>query len=147
MTVNSKKKGNLWENKLAKWLTEHGIKAWKDSASGGGNREKGDIGNNVDLTIESKSAKSILLMPWWKQTCESASKHGNTPALFIHQDGMPDNEWLVVMHSEDFVEMLKKSREEKEVVEVEANPMENREVRFKTERAISSLKELLKVLP
>ncbi len=38
--VNVKKKGNAWENRLAQWLTENGVKAFKDSASGGGNREK-----------------------------------------------------------------------------------------------------------
>ena len=47
--INPKKKGNLWENRLANWLKDNGIRAWKDGASGGGNREKGDIGNNLDM--------------------------------------------------------------------------------------------------
>jgi hypothetical protein len=110
--TNSKKKGNLWENKLANWLHDHGIKAWKDGHSGGGNREKGDVGNNIDCTIESKCAKTVKLMEWWRQTEHSASIHKNQPVLFIHQDGMSDSEWLVVMHSEDWVEMAKSSRPE-----------------------------------
>ena len=104
--MNVKKKGNLWENKLANWFRDHGVKAWKDGASGGGNREKGDVGNNLDMTIESKAAKTIKLMDWWKQVERSASMHHNQPVLFIHQDGMPDNEWLVVMHSEDWIDMV-----------------------------------------
>ena len=105
--VNSKKKGNIWENKLANWLIDNGIKAWKDGYSGGGNREKGDVGNNINCTVESKAGKAIKLMDWWRQVEKSASLHGNSPVLFIHQDGMPDKEWLVVIHSNDWLELIK----------------------------------------
>lgn len=104
--INSKKKGNKWENKLANWLRDNGIKAWKDGGSGGGSREKGDVGNNLDLTIESKAAKTIKLMDWWKQVCKAASIHHNSPVLFIHQDGMPDNNWIVCIDSEDWIELM-----------------------------------------
>lgn len=103
---NSKKKGNTWENKLANWLNSHGFKAWKD-ASSGSHLERGDIGNNMNLTIESKAAKKVALMEWWKQVEYSAMQQKNEPVLFIHVDGMPDNEWLVVMHSEDWIERMK----------------------------------------
>lgn len=106
--INCKKKGNLWENRLAHWLTDHGYKAWRDGYSGGGSREKGDIGNNMDMTIESKAGKNINLMEWWRQVDKNASIHHNSPVLFIHQDGMRVDEWLVVMNSEDWIEMLKK---------------------------------------
>lgn len=118
--MNSKKKGNAWENRLAAWLHSHGIKAWKDGASGGGNREKGDIGNNLDMTIESKACKKPLLEKWWEQTCRAASKHRNSPVLFIHLDGMPDREWMVVMHSNDWVEMVKNAKQVPQIVEVAA---------------------------
>ncbi len=110
--INSKKKGNLWENRLANWLYDKGYKAWRDGGSGGGSREKGDIGNNMDLTIESKAGKSIKLMDWWKQVEKSASIHHNSPTLFIHQDGMRVNEWLVVLHSEDWIELIKNQSKE-----------------------------------
>lgn len=105
--INVKKKGNLWENKLANWLTDNGIKASKDGHSGGGSREKGDIVNNIDCTIESKACKKIELMEWWRQVEKNASTQGNSPLLFIHQDGMKDKEWLVTMHSEDWLFMVK----------------------------------------
>lgn len=107
--MNSKKKGNKWENNLANWLRDHGVKAWKDASSGAGSREKGDIGNNLDMTIESKAAKTIKLMEWWEQVDYAAAIHHNQPVLFIHQDGMRKNEWLVVMHSEDWIELVKTS--------------------------------------
>lgn len=143
--TNSKKKGNAWENRLAAWLASHGFRAWKDGASGGGNREKGDVGNGLDMTIESKAAKTVLLMQWWRQVCSAASKHRNSPVLFIHQDGMGEGQWLVVMHSEDWAEMLKKSR--REVERVEVPQPESRDVRYRTERLKQATADLLKVLP
>ena len=114
--INSKKKGNVWENRLANYLTDHGMKAWKDGHSGGGTREKGDIGNNMDLTIESKAGKTIKLMEWWRQVEKSASIHHNSPVLFIHQDGMRVDEWLVVMHSEDWMEAMRESEGFKKLI-------------------------------
>lgn len=110
--INSKKKGNLWENNLANWLNDNGIKAWKDGASGGGNREKGDIGNNIDMTIESKASKNIKLMEWWAQVKKSAELHQNIPVLFIHKDGMADENWLVIMSNHDWLEAIKKPQVE-----------------------------------
>jgi Holliday junction resolvase len=108
--ANAKKKGNIWENKLANWLRSHGFKATKDPSSGS-HSERGDIVNEMNLTIESKSCKTVKLMEWWKQVDYAASQQKNEPALFIHVDGMRDNEWLVVMHSEDWIEHMKKDEQ------------------------------------
>lgn len=139
MMVNVKKKGNVWENKLANWLIDNGIKAWKDAQSGGGNREKGDVGNNIDMTMESKAAKKIELMSWWKQVVASASKHKNSPVLFIHQDGMPDNEWLVVMHSEDWMDLVKGK------LDIDTDYVDPQK-RWVIKQAIESLKKVLKII-
>ena len=109
--INSKRKGNKWELNLAKWLRLNGIKAYRESSSGGGNAERGDIINNMNFTIESKAAKNINLMEWWRQVCHSASMHHNSPVLFIHQDGMARDSWLVVMESGDWLELIKQSNE------------------------------------
>lgn len=120
MAINSKKKGNAWENRLANWFLSHGFKAWKDGASGGQNREKGDVGNTIDFTIESKAAKNIQLPTWWRQVKESARLHNNPPVLFIHQNGMRSNppEWFVVMSSDDWIEMLKGYKEPESVLDL-----------------------------
>lgn len=111
--TNSKKKGNVWENKLANWLNSHGFKASKDPSSGS-HLERGDISNSMNLTIESKAAKTVKLMEWWKQVEYAATQQRNEPVLFIHVDGMPDSEWLVVMHSEDWIERMKGNVETKQ---------------------------------
>lgn len=135
--VNVKKKGNVWENRLAEYLTSKGIRAWKDSASGGGNREKGDIGNDLDFCIESKAAKNIKLMEWWGQVSRSASQQQNSPVLFIHQDGMPAQEWLVVMHSEDWVEFVQNEKQ---------SEYTDPKLKWAIKSAIDSLKRVLKLL-
>lgn len=142
--TNSKKKGNAWENKLAGWLHSHGFKAWKDGASGGGNREKGDIGNNIDMTIESKAAKTIALPDWWRQVTRSALMHHNAPVLFIHQDGMPDLEWMVVMHSEDWVELVKAAKQASVVIS--GVPSNDREKTYALDQLRIALARVTKVI-
>lgn len=150
--MNSKKKGNKWENTLANWFYGHGFKAWKDGKSGGGDREKGDIGNNLDMTIESKAAKIILLTKWWRQTCEAASKHHNQPVLFIHQDGMAKKppEWLVVMSSADWIELVKEaytgSEKPKTDVHGVLDAQRGRDLKYAGEKLIRALKDYQKLL-
>lgn len=135
--INSKKKGNLWENKLAHWLSANGIKASRDSASGGGSREKGDIVNNIDCTIESKASKNIKLAEWWEQVENSANIHHNTPLLFIHKDGMAEDEWLVVMNNYDWLELVKKEKT------IDTNYQDSR-IKWDIQNAITALKKLIK---
>lgn len=104
--VNAKKKGNAGENKFANWLLSHGIKAGRDSASGGG-LAKGDIHNDLDLTIEVKTVKGIGLKEAWRQVDGDAALARNAPLLAIHFDGMPENTWLIVQHSNDWIEQIK----------------------------------------
>lgn len=105
--VNAKKKGNAGEHAFSHWLMSHGIKAFRNSMSGG-SVWKGDIANNLDMTIEVKTVKKINLLEAWTQVNKDASVAHNSPVLAIRFDHMPKDEWLVVMHSEDWVEMVKK---------------------------------------
>lgn len=104
--INVKKKGNKGENAFANFLIDNGIKAWKDGASGGGNREKADIGNNINIHFEVKTVKKISLMEVWKKACFECNKTHNLPVLAIHFDGMPDKEWLMVLSSDHFIDLL-----------------------------------------
>lgn len=105
--VNAKKKGNAGENKFANWLIKNGIKAWKDGASGGGNNEKGDVGNNLNLHFEVKTVKKIGLQEVWKKALHECGKTHNIPVLAIHFDNMPEEEWLMVLPSDYFIDLLK----------------------------------------
>lgn len=105
--MNSKKKGNHGEHELAHWLVENGIKAFRNSMSGG-SIWKGDIANSLDLTIEVKTVKRINLLEAWAQVNTDASKARNSPLLAIRFDHMPKREWLMVLHSEDWLNLIKK---------------------------------------
>ena len=140
--IKTKKKGNKGENNFANWLKDNGIKAWKDGMSGGGNREKADVGNNINANFEVKTVKAINLHKAWQQTTKCAEMTHNTPYLVIHFDGMPENSWLMVIDNWDWLEIFKKSQGDKIV---EYTPEEDsREKKYKIQRAIQALKELLK---
>src|SRR3990167_7298227 len=115
--MNSKRKGNAGENEFSAWLNDNGIKAWKDSMSGGGTREKGDIGNNIDCTIEVKTVKKLNLQSVWQKLSINAGKHQNSPLLAIHFDGFPKDKWLVVLDNHDWLALIKKTEEEKVTTE------------------------------
>jgi Holliday junction resolvase len=105
--VNVKKKGNAGENAFANWLHSHGVKAYRNGSSGAG-LHKGDINNAVDCTFEVKTVKKINLKDAWYQVNRDASIAHNMPVLAIRFDGTPKDEWLITIHSEDFIEMLKR---------------------------------------
>lgn len=108
--INAKKKGNAGEHAFAHWLEDNGIKAFRNSMSGG-SIWKGDIANNLDLTIEVKTVKKINLIKCWRQVSKDASMAHNSPLLAIHMDGMPQNNWLMVLDSNDWLELIKNNEQ------------------------------------
>ena len=105
--MNNKKKGNHGENEFANWLHEHGVKAYRNGRSGAG-MYKGDINNSVDCTFEVKTVKKLSVLEAWQQVNRDASIAHNMPVLAVHYNNMPKREWLITIHSEDFIEMLKR---------------------------------------
>lgn len=105
--MNAKKKGNAGEHLLAHYLKDNGIPAWRNAMSGG-TVWKGDIGNNIGLSIEVKTVKHLNLLKAWKQCLEDSDTGGGEPTLAIHFDNMGKNEWLMVIHSEHWLELIKK---------------------------------------
>jgi len=106
--MNAKKKGNAGEWAFAHWLKEKGLGNAFRNAMSGGSVWKGDIANSLDLTIEVKTVKRINLQDAWRQVAKDSSTAHNSPLLAIHFDNMPKDEWLIVIHSEDWAELQKK---------------------------------------
>lgn len=104
--INGKKKGNKGEHEFSHWLMENGVKAFRNSMSGG-SIWKGDIANNLDYTIEVKTVKRINLQDAWWQVQKDSSLAKNVPLLAIHFDGMGNKQWLIIQHSEDWLESIK----------------------------------------
>lgn len=104
--MNAKRKGNAGEHKFAHWLMANGIKAFRNSMSGG-SIWKGDIANDLDMTIEIKTVKKLNLQECWRQVEADAGKARNTPVLAVKFDKMPSESWLVCMESSDWLALVK----------------------------------------
>ena len=139
MSVNSKKKGNFWENRWSDWLNNHGIKAWKDGQSGGGNRVKSDVDNNIDIHFEMKAGKQVpkKIYDFYDQATKDAEKTHNTPYVITHRDGRPKEEFLVIMNCYDWLDLY---RGENEVGDIDKND------KWVIKKAIDILKQVLKLL-
>lgn len=112
--INAKKKGNHGENEFSNYLQSHGFKAWRNSSSGAG-INKGDINNQIEIdgigvNIEVKTVKKINLMKCWRQTNKDASVSHTSPVLAVRFDHMPPREWLITIHSDDFMALLKNQK-------------------------------------
>jgi len=144
--VNAKKKGNRGENVFAEFLRDNGFKAYKDSASGA-STHKSDIVNGLDYSMEIKTVKKIGLKGAWKQVARDSSLARNAPLLAIHFDGMPDKEWLVCIHSNDWIELEKNARQSpKNTPQTIETTYTDNSIKYKTQRVITELKELIKLL-
>lgn len=105
--INSKRKGNNNELALASLFREHGFKVWRDSASGAGNGDKGDLNNDMGFCFEAKCGKSINVWDAWEQVKQSSAMNKNIPVLLLRRDGMPKDEHIVGMHILDWIELVK----------------------------------------
>ena len=107
--INAKKKGNAGEHSFAHWMISHGFKAFRNSMSGG-SVWKGDVANDLDITFEVKTVKKINLLKAYQQVSRDASIAHNTPVLAIRFDHMPKDNWLMVINSEDWIELMKNQK-------------------------------------
>lgn len=136
MGKSVKDKGNDGELRFAAFLRDHGLKAFKQ-ASSGAHASKGDITNSIDCTIEVKTVAKINLKEAWGQVEGDASMARNQPVLAIQYDGMRPNEWLMVMHSEDWVELMKREQPEEQVPD--------QRKKYALQRLVESAKAVIKL--
>lgn len=134
--TNAKRKGNSGEHAFARFLESHGLSAHRNTMSGG-SIWKGDIGNSFNATIEVKTVKKINLQEAWRQVAKDSAVARNMPLLAIRFDRMPEGEWLIVTHSEDWIDLLLKEKSDVKT---------NKEKSWIVKKAIDSLKSALKEL-
>ena len=138
--TNVKRKGNNGELALAKFLSDNGVKCFRNSSSGGG-LNKSDLHNSIGYNIEVKTVGRINLQEAWKQSERDASKTHTTPSLFIHFDRMREDEWLVVLNINDWLELI---LGESEDIKPEIDTQKGRNIAYKLETARNAVKALLK---
>lgn len=138
---NPKRKGNAGERDFADWLQSKGVKAYRNSSSGN-NQWKSDVHNNLGLNIEVKTVKRLNLLEAWKQTDRDSSLAKTSPLLAVHFDRMPQNEWLIVLHSEDWIEMLSQPPQ----TQPASIPSDTRELKYLLDQLKLSTQRVLKKL-
>jgi Holliday junction resolvase len=144
--VNAKKKGNAGENQFATFLRSHGFKAFRDSASGG-STHKSDIVNGLDYSMEVKTVKKLNLKACWRQVSRDSSIAHNSPLLAIHLDGMPENEWIIGIHSNDWIELEKTARQQPKIEPTSTNePQYDREIIYALQQLKSQINRVSKLL-
>jgi len=136
MPINSKKKGNKFENQVANFFTDNGIKMSRDSASGAGTREKGDVSNSQNFHLECKAVKKINLLKVWNKAKVECKKTHNKPVLAIRFDNMPEGEFLITISNDHFLELLTGGQ---------TMPEMDIKNKYKIQRLVDAAKELLKI--
>jgi len=139
--ANSKKKGNLWENRWAKWLREHGISANRNSSSGAG-VVKSDVTNDIDINFEVKSGKQVpkKVYDFYEQSVKDADMTHNTPYVVMHRDGRTEDEFLIVMNNYDWLDLWRKAKEPKTV------NSDDRELKWSLKVLKDTIAKILKIL-
>lgn len=108
--MNVKKKGNEGEDDFSLFLREHGFNARRDGNSGG-RLHKSDIVNGLDYSIELKTVNKLNLQEAWRQVSRDSSLARNAPLVAVHFDEMPQKEWIICIHSNDWIELEKLARQ------------------------------------
>lgn len=114
--MNPKKKGNAGENDWANWLQKESIcNAYRNSSSGA-NTRKSDVHNDININFEVKTVKKLNLLKAYKQSESDCKMTHSTPYVVIHFDGMPKDQWLVVMNNWDWKDLIMKSEVRGEII-------------------------------
>lgn len=145
--MNSKKKGNQGQTDFANFMSGNGFRCQSDGSRSGGGEWKGDVRNDLDMSIEVKTVSKINLHECWKQTERDALTSRATPILAVHFDYMPQGSWLMVMHSEDWMDMLKKAqgvRIPEDTPTGSGTP--NRELKWALEQLKNAITKVIKLL-
>jgi len=144
MTINSKIIGNNAENDWATFLKNRGIDklARRDKQSGGGNKEKSDIGNSLNINFEVKAGNQVpkKLEDFYAQSLNAACKTHTIPYVILKRRFKRQDEFLVVMNGFDWADLYKRAREPKKVDSAD------REIGWALKGVIMACKKLLKLV-
>jgi len=139
-----RKKGNRFERIVAKEIEAEGLgKARREAMSGGGFR-KGDIASSLEFMLECKNEKQTNFLPNIDQAKEQARIGNKWPgkwALITMDPRTTENNPSIyaTINFWEFLRLLKKNSEPR-IKEPD------RDAKYKIQRAVESLKALLKAI-
>lgn len=115
---SAKNKGNRYENHLIEVFRENlDEKAQRTYGSGAG-LDKNDINlPQFDIEVEAKNQKTLKILDWIEQTQSQEGKSGRTSVLIFRNPRKAEFlESFVVMDLYDWMELVKRQKDEVEVI-------------------------------
>ena len=153
--MNTRQKGKLLENHICDQIKALGLDlhARPSDNSGATNREKADIWTSMTILgqnagIEAKNQKTIHIPDWWKQTKKLESL-GREPILVFKQFGESLEETKAVIYLDTLLRLIKSSKNAPGAENgsmVEPQQLNANLLKFKRDKALFAVKELLKEL-
>lgn len=148
--TNNRAKGDELQEYVAKKIRETGLdlKAKSNPDSGSGTGEKSDIVTDLQICglnagIECKNHAKANVKIWWDQTIKLESL-GYEPVLAYKLDNEPMEDTKVVLRLDTLLELLQEAQgvTTEKVITIG----ESREIQYKGDNVIRSIKELVKAL-
>ncbi len=144
MTNNSKIIGNDAEDDWADFLKSTGIDklARRDKRSGGGNKEKSDVGNGLNINFEVKAGKQVpvKIYDFMDQSENAATKTHTVPYLILKRNINREEQFFVVMNGYDWSDLYKAARAPKTV------SSNDRAIGWALKQVITGCQRLLKLI-
>ena len=102
----SRTKGKVGEREVAALLKSHGIEARRGQQYAGGGDSPDVVHSLTGIHIEVKRTERFALDPAMNQA-QADMNEGEIPTVWHRSSG---NEWVVVIHAEDFIALAKKAK-------------------------------------
>lgn len=147
---SAKAKGKLLEDYVADQIISKGIdsRARRDSASGAGTREKGDICTSMMILgrnagIECKNHSSLHIPEWWKQT-QKLEVLGREPVLVFKVKGDSLEDAKVVVYLNTFLDLVSSASNDEEIIQEDSQSMKT--VKYQAQFIKEAVNKILKTI-
>lgn len=139
---SAKAKGGRFENHLIEVLRANiDEKAQRTYGSGAGLDKNDIVLPQFDIEIEAKNhSKQATVIQWWEQTKSQANKSQRTSVLAVRNPKRPEfEETIIVMDLYDWIELVKRQKEQVEVIN-----NQDPQLKWKIKRLKDAANEVLK---
>lgn len=140
---SSKNKGNRYENHLIEVLrAQLDEKAQRTYGSGAGLDKNDVVLPQFDIEIEAKNQKTLKILDWMEQTQSQQNKSGRTSVMVFRNPRKAEfQESFVVMDLYDWIELVKKQKDQVEVIN-----NQDPQLKWKVKRLKDAANEVFKEL-
>lgn len=140
---SAKNKGNRYENHLIEILRQQlDEKAQRTYGSGAGLDKNDVVLPQFDIEIEAKNQKTLKILDWMEQTQSQQNKSGRTSVMVFRNPRKAEFvESFVVMDLYDWIELVKKQKDQVEVIN-----NQDPQLKWKVKRLKDAANEVFKEL-